>query len=50
MGLPHAAMEWTIVKGPDEFNTLTKAEADRLGIAVDVYDAKAAAGPRDRTR
>ena len=51
MGLRPAAVEWMMAKGPDdEFNILTKPEADRLGIAVDLYDAKAAAGPQDGAR
>jgi hypothetical protein len=37
MGLPKAAVEWIGAKGPDEFNMLTQAEADRIGIAVNIY-------------
>ena len=37
MGLSYDAARWIIAKGPNGLNMLTKAEADRLGIAVDVY-------------
>jgi len=39
MGLRPSAVEWMTAKAPDEFSILTKPEADRLGIDVDVYDA-----------
>jgi hypothetical protein len=41
MGFPYAAAKWISAKGPDEFNLLTKAEADRLGIEVEIHDATA---------
>jgi hypothetical protein len=40
MGLSDPAVEWITEKGPRELNHLIKAEADRLGIAVEVYDAE----------
>jgi len=50
MDLRPSAVEWMTAKGPDELSILTKAEADRLGIEVDIYDAKAAAGPQGGAR
>jgi len=50
LGLTHAVVECMIEKGPHELNMLTKAEADRLGIEVDIYDAKATATPQDGAR
>ncbi|MBO0754226.1 MAG: hypothetical protein J2P54_00060 [Bradyrhizobiaceae bacterium] len=43
IGLSHRAVEWMTAKGPDEINLLTKAQADRIGVAVEVYDAGAPA-------
>ena len=50
MGLSYDDARWIIARGPDDLNMLTKAEAGQLGIAVDVYDAKAAAGRQEGTR
>ena len=50
MGLSYDAARWIIARGPGDLNMLTKAEADRLGVAVDIYDVKAAAGPQDGTK
>jgi len=50
MGLTPSAIAWMTAKEPDELSILTKAEADRLGIAVDLYDSKAAPGPQGGTR
>jgi len=50
MGLSYDTARWIIARGPDGLKMLTNAQADRLDIAVDLYDAKAAAGPQDGTR
>jgi len=36
MGRKRSAVEWMIERQPDKINILTKAQADRLGIAVDL--------------
>jgi hypothetical protein len=50
LGLTHSAMEWITAKRPNEMNMLTKTEADRLGLEVDLYDGNAATRPQDGTR